>query len=178
LVYKLSEFLRKNNIEVHRKINADEIYCPQSWSSLAKGFKGEGQCLVWSYWYIWLIINNPGIPAEAIRKYMGEMSPDDAYDRVSRIASIVFDKIDTTFAVYSIKGPKKILILKKPFTKEIIYTPYGIEYLGLDKNKLSSYYENVYITEVKFKDKLASIPYIKGRSTEEIERLIDEEIKK
>jgi hypothetical protein len=109
---------------------------------------------------------------------MGEMPSDEAFDRVRRIASIVFEKIDTTYAVYSIIGPRKILMLEKPFTKEIIYTPYGVEYLKLNKNKLPSYYENIYTKEVLFKNKLVSIPYVKGRSPEEIEELINQELNK
>ena len=179
-ITKLSEYLRKNEIEVYRKINADEPYCPQGWSSLAKDYKkGEGQCLVWSYWFIWLRMNNPDIPAEAIRKYMGEMSPDEAYDRVSRIASIVFEfdePIDVTHAVYSIKGPRKILMLINGFRKEITYTPYGLTYLNLDRNKLPPYIESAY--SVFDKNDFVWIPYIKGRSPEEIEKLINEEINK
>ena len=181
-ITKLSEYLKENGIEVYRKINADEPYCPQGWSSLAKLYikgENEGQCLVWSYWFIWLRINNPDIPAEAIRKYMGEMSPDEAYDRVSRIASIVFEfdePVDVTYAVYSRKGPRKILMLLNGFRKEITYTPYGLTYLNLDRNKLLSYIESVY--SVFDKEEFVHIPYIKGRSAEEIEKLIDEEINK
>jgi hypothetical protein len=173
---KLAEYLINNGIEVHRKINADEPYCPQSVTAFAKEFKGEQQCLVWSYWYIWLRINNPDIPAEAIRKYMAEMLPNESFDRVRRIASIAFESIDITYSVYSLTGPRKILMLRKPFAHEVTYTPYGVTYLNLDKNKLPSYYESIYITDVK--NKTISIPYIKGRSTEEIEKLIDDEIKK
>lgn len=181
-ITKLSEYLRENGIEVYRKINADEPYCPQGWSSLAKEFKkgdGAGQCLVWSYWYIWLRINNPDIPAEAIRKYIGEMSPDEAYDRVSRIASIVFEfdePVDVTYAVYSRKGIRKILMLINGYRKEITYTPYGLTYLNIDRNKLPSYIESAY--SVFDKEEFVQIPYIKGRASEEIEKLIDEEIKK
>jgi len=178
-ITKLSEYLKDHGIEVYRKINADEPYCPQGWSSLAKEFKREGQCLVWSYWYLWLRMNNPDIPAEAIRKYMGEMSPDEAYDRVRRIASIVFEfdePVDVTYAVYSIKGPRKVIMLRNPVTKEITYTPYGLTYLKLNKNKLPSYVESSYL--VFDKNEFVSIPYIKGRAPEEIERLIEEEINK
>lgn len=179
-VTKLSEYLKSHGIEVYRKINADEPYCPQSWSTLAKEFKkDEGQCLTWSYWYIYLRMHNPDVPAEAIRKYINEMSPDEAYDRVTRISSIVFEfdePVDVTHAIYSIKGPRKILMLHNRFRKEITYTPYGLNYLNLNKNKLPSYIESSF--SVFDKNEFVSIPYIKGRPVEEIENLIDQEINK
>ena len=178
-VTKLSEYLGKHGIEVHRKINADEPYCPQSWSSFAEEFKGEGQCLVWSYWYTWLRINNFDIPPEYIRKYINEMSPDEVYDRIRRIASIVFEfdeNVDVTYAVYSRKGDRKILMLQTPNKEEVIYTPYGLNYLKLDINKLPTYFMSLYMTIDK--EEFVSIPYVKGRSSEEIERLINEKINK
>ena len=180
-ITKLSEYLNEYGIEVYRKISADEPYCPQSWSSLAKDFRknDDGQCLTWSYWYIWLRMNNPDVPAETIRKYIGEMSPDEAYERVTRISSIVFkydEPVDVTYAVYSINGNRKILMLHNRFKKEIIYTPYGLNYLGLNKNNLPSYIESMY--SIYDKNEFVSIPYIKGRSSEEIEKLIYDEINK
>ena len=107
------------------------------------------------------------------------MSPDEAYDRVSRIASIVFEfdePVDVTYAVYSRKGIRKILMLINGYRKEITYTPYGLTYLNIDRNKLPSYIESAY--SVFDKEEFVQIPYIKGRASEEIEKLIDDEVKK
>jgi hypothetical protein len=57
-----------------------------------------------------------------------------------------------------------------------LYTPYGLTYLDLDRNKLPSYFESAF--SVFDKEDFVQIPYIKGRPAEEIEKLIDEEIKK
>jgi hypothetical protein len=89
-VTQLISYLKENGIEVYRKITADEPFCPQGVSAFASEFRGEQQCLVWSYWYIWLRINNPTVPAEAIRRYMVRMTPEEAFDRVRRIATIAF----------------------------------------------------------------------------------------
>ena len=67
-------------------------------------------------------------------------------------------------------------MLYNPFRKEITYTPYGLTYLNLDRNKLPSYMVSVF--SVFNKEYFISIPYIKGRSSEEIEKLIEEEINK
>ena len=61
-------------------------------------------------------------------------------------------------------------MLRKPFTQEVIYTPYGVTYLNLNPNKLPSYYESIHDTIDN--DKFVSIPYIRGRSEEEINDLI------
>lgn len=88
---QLINYLREHGIEVERRITADEPFCPQSVSAFASEFRGEEQCLVWSFWYIWLRVNNPTVPAEAIRRYMARMTPQKVFDRIRRIATIAFD---------------------------------------------------------------------------------------
>jgi hypothetical protein len=171
---KLIEYLNNYGIKLHRKMNIDEPYCPQS---VTEYVTNEGQCLIWSYWYIWLRINNPEIPSEVIRVYMAKLSPSKAFDRISRIASKIIDVEEKTEAVYSITGPRKIIMLRKIIDKEVIYTPYGVEYLKLDKNNLPSYHDSLYITDIKNKGKFVSIAYQKGRSEDEINRLIKEKLR-
>jgi hypothetical protein len=89
-VDQLVDFLQKNRITVHKRITADEPFCPQGVSAFAPEFKGEQQCLVWAYWYIWLRVNNPEISGEAIRRYMMRLTPSEAFDRIRRIASLAF----------------------------------------------------------------------------------------
>lgn len=86
-VNRLIDFLRENGIVVQRRITADEPFCPQGVSAFAPEFRGEQQCLVW------LRVNNPGVPGEAIRRYMMRLSPEEAFDRVRRIASIAFGSV-------------------------------------------------------------------------------------
>ena len=62
------------------------------------------------------------------------------------------------------------------YRKQITYTPYGLTYLNIDRNKLPSYIESAY--SVFDKEEFVQIPYIKGRASEEIEKLIDDEVKK
>lgn len=173
---KLAEYLTEHGFEVYRKINADEPYCPQSVTQYAKEFNKEGQCTIWAYWYIWLRMNNPDIPGKVIRRYLAEMSPDEAFDRVRRLASKFITADERIEAVYSITGPRKILMLRKLISKEVIYTPYGVQYLKLNQNKLPTYYESFYLTDVEHADKFVSIPYQKGRTEEEINCLIKEKL--
>ena len=90
---RLMNFLRENGIIVQRRITADEPFCPQGISASAPEFRGEQQCLVWAFWYVWLRVNNPSVPGEAIRRYMMRLSPEEAFDRVRRIASIAFGSV-------------------------------------------------------------------------------------
>lgn len=78
-------------------------------------------------------------------------------------------------AIYSITGPRKILMLRKLINKEAIYTPYGVQYLKLNVNKLPTYYQAVYLTDIQRKEEFVEISYQKGRS-EEINRLIGEKL--
>jgi hypothetical protein len=104
------------------------------------------------------------------------MSPDEAFDRVRRIASKIITTDEKVESVYALRGPRKIIMLRKLVSKEVIYTPYGVEYLKLNKNKLPSYYESFYITDVQRKNEFVSIPYLKGRSEDEINQLINEKL--
>lgn len=85
---QLIAFLLENDIFVERKITADEPFCGVS--SFSAEFRGEQQCLVWVYWYIWLNIHNPNVNSKDIRSYLMRFTPDDGFDRVRRIASSVF----------------------------------------------------------------------------------------
>jgi hypothetical protein len=80
------------------------------------------------------------------------------------------------YAVYSITGLKKILMLLKPRTREVTYTPYGLQILKLNQFKLPSYQNITYL--LARSEKLISIPYVKGRSEADIERLISDEFNK
>jgi hypothetical protein len=90
-VNKLLDYLKTKGIVLKRHITADEPFCPQRLSGYAKEFKGEGQCVIWSFWYLWLKIHNPTVPGSAIRSYMMNMTPDDSYDRITRIASLIYN---------------------------------------------------------------------------------------
>lgn len=176
---KLLQYLSKHGINVQRKITADEIFCPQGVSSLASNFKGEGQCLIWSYWYIWLRINNPEVPPEAIRRYMSKMTPEEVYNRISKIATFAYGSSTDpgdydSSALYALAGPRKIIFLYKNKTGEIVYTPYGVDYLKLNPNKLPTFVE-IYPLISNFKEYVL-IPYTKGRSEQEIEQAIEEKI--
>jgi hypothetical protein len=87
---QLINYLKQQGINLERKLTVDEPFCPQQIVEFAPEFRGEEQCLVWSFWYIWLRVNNPTVPLEAIRRYMMRMSPSEAFDRVRKIASIAF----------------------------------------------------------------------------------------
>ena len=75
-----------------------------------------------------------------------------------------------TYAVYPIKGSRKILMLLKPRAREVTYTPWGVQILKLNQNKLLSYQTITNI--IARSNDLIAIPYIKGRSEYEIEQLI------
>jgi len=172
---KLIQYLRKNGINLERKITADEVFCPQGASAFSPDFKGEGQCLVWSFWYIWLRINNPDIPANAIHRYMSNMTPEDAYNRISRIATVAYGSstdpgVSDSVALYEVKGPRKIIFLYKHSTGEITYTPYGVNHLKLNPQKLPNFVD-IY-PKIGNPDEYILIPYIKGRSEQEIEKEI------
>ena len=87
---QLINFLQQNNINVNRKITADEPFCPQGTSTFASNYQNEKQCTIWVYWYLWLRVNNPVVPAEVIRRYMSRLNPQEAFDRIRQIASIVY----------------------------------------------------------------------------------------
>jgi hypothetical protein len=74
-------------------------------------------------------------------------------------------------AIYYRDGPHKILMLLKPRSKEVVYTPYGIESLKINPVRLPSYTEATILFH-KYGDDLVSIPYKKGRSSDEISELI------
>lgn len=88
-VNQLIKYLNVRGNRYQRLISADTLYCPQGISIFAKQMSNEGQCLIWTYWYLWLRINNPNVPSEAIRLYINEMSPDQAFDRIRMVASHV-----------------------------------------------------------------------------------------
>jgi len=90
-VNRLIEFLKDEGIELKRIITVDEPFCPQTVSSTARQFKGDGQCSIWAYWYLWLRARNPTIPATAIRQYMASMPPDESYRKMQEIGSILYD---------------------------------------------------------------------------------------
>jgi hypothetical protein len=89
-INKLVDYLKQHGIDVERKLTVDEPFCPQGLAASAPEFKKEGQCLAVSFWYIWLRVNNPTVPPEAIRRYMMKMTPEESYDRISRVATIAF----------------------------------------------------------------------------------------
>lgn len=162
--------------KVYRQVTVDEPFCPQSVSAFSHGFKCEPQCLIWSYWYIWLTVNNPSVPSDAINRYMVKMTPEEAYDRVTRIATIAFGSVHyqvepEVFAIYSRTGTKKILALINYKTGEVTYTPFGIEFLKVNITNLPSY---IHLIDITNTDDYVSIPYVKGHSKLELERLIAE----
>ncbi|CAK7994908.1 Hypothetical protein POVR1_LOCUS426 [uncultured virus] len=86
---QLLEYLIREGYNIKRKLTVDEPFCPQSSSVLARDFQGEGQCVIWAYWYLWLRINNPEIPGLTIRNYMQAMNPNDALLKMKRIATLI-----------------------------------------------------------------------------------------
>ena len=119
------------------------------------------------------------MPADAIRRYMAKMTPEQSYNRVSRIATFAYGSSTHSgdydgAALYSLTKPRKIIFLYKVKTGEIIYTPYGVNYLKLNTNKLPTFVE-IYPLISNFKEYVL-IDYIKGRSEQEIEEAIEEKI--
>ena len=74
-------------------------------------------------------------------------------------------------AIYARTGPRKILMLLKPRSREVVYAPYGIDYLRLDRQRLPPYELATNIV-ARGGAQLVSLPYLKGRPEEEIERMI------
>lgn len=92
-VNKLIDFLTLHGYSVQRRITADEPFCPQRLSGYAVGFRGEGQCLIWSFYYIWLRIHNPMVPGSYIRNYMMSLTPTDGFNKISMIAQLIYKTI-------------------------------------------------------------------------------------
>lgn len=67
-----------------------EVFCPQATSVIDSSFQGEGHCLIWAYWYIQLLLLNPGRSGVELRRYLQEVHPSQALEKISRLATSLY----------------------------------------------------------------------------------------
>lgn len=77
------------------------------------------------------------------------------------------------WAIYSRTGFKKILFLLKPRSREVVYTPFGLEVLSLQRTSLPPYEMAAHLI-ARYEEKYVILPYHQGRSSSEVEDLITE----
>lgn len=66
-------------------------YCPQWRTSVAINDRNTGQCLVWTWYYLWLRNNNPHRSAEEIVRHIMAMTAVQLQDRIERVGSIIYN---------------------------------------------------------------------------------------
>ena len=67
-----------------------EVFCPQATSIIDSSFQGEGLCLIWAYWYIQLLLLNPERSGVELRRYLQEIHPSQALEKIRRLASSLY----------------------------------------------------------------------------------------
>jgi len=71
------------------------------------------------------------------------------------------------YAVYSRTGPRKILMLLKPRSKEVTYTPLGVQFLNLNPYNLPPYELTTNFLAIN-DHQFILLPYLKGRTVEQL----------
>lgn len=77
-----------------RVISSDDIFCPQIWSHMMAShsqiMQKQGQCSLWTFYYLWLRISNPDVDREKILKYMSKMESQDMNNKIFSIATLLY----------------------------------------------------------------------------------------
>ena len=86
----VSKLNRRQPVPFTLKYSFNMGYCPQL-RIIVMQDRNIGQCLVWTWYYLWLRVNNPHRSAEEIVRHIMAMTAVQLQDRIERVGSIIYN---------------------------------------------------------------------------------------
>lgn len=119
-------------------------YCPQWYASFTReSERNYGQCLAWSWYYLWLRANNPSKDSQQLIRYIMSMDAKQLQDKIERVNAILYQ--DYEFGSLEQFLNIKTLLTSGSAWRDREEVAMGLRYLMKEEDPLACYANSVLI---------------------------------